>query len=116
MSVQYYMDVHVPEAVSLQLRARGIDVLTAIEDDARQLTDAEILQRAHRYGRIVVTQDIRFRALAESWLKEGLAFSGLIFAHQLRITVGQFVSDLHLIAEVSTSEEWRNTVEHLPLR
>jgi predicted nuclease of predicted toxin-antitoxin system len=115
MPIQFYMDVHVPEAVAFQLRARGVDVLTAIEDNARQLTDAEILQRAHDLGRVVVTQNIRFRALAEAWQKKGRPFSGLVFAHQLRITIGQFVSDLSLIAEVTTPEEWRNTVEHLPL-
>ncbi len=115
MPIQFYMDVHVPEAVTLQLRARGVDVLTAIEDNARQLTDAEILQRAHDLGRVVVTQDIRFRALAEAWQKKGRPFSGLVFSHQLRITIGQFVSDLGLIAEATAPEEWPNTVEYLPL-
>jgi len=30
MSVSFYMDVHVPRAVTNQLRRRGVDVLTAI--------------------------------------------------------------------------------------
>ena len=32
MTRALYMDVHVPFAVTLQLRQRGVDVLTAIED------------------------------------------------------------------------------------
>jgi hypothetical protein len=33
------MDVHVPRAVTLALRLRGIDVLTAQDDTADQLDD-----------------------------------------------------------------------------
>ncbi len=32
MPVPLYMDVHVPQAITDQLRRRGVDVLTAIED------------------------------------------------------------------------------------
>ncbi len=34
MAVGLYMDVHVPQAITDQLRRRGVDVLTAIEDAA----------------------------------------------------------------------------------
>lgn len=33
MPVPLYMDGHVPQAITEQLRRRGIDVLTATEDD-----------------------------------------------------------------------------------
>lgn len=32
MSVAFYMDEHVPRAISVGLRLRGVDVLTAQED------------------------------------------------------------------------------------
>ena len=35
-----YLDVHVPAAISYQLRRLGMDVLTAQEDDATELSDA----------------------------------------------------------------------------
>lgn len=35
MAVGLYMDVHVPEAISEQLRRRGVDVVTAIDDGYR---------------------------------------------------------------------------------
>jgi hypothetical protein len=44
------MDVHVPRAMTERLRLRGIDVLTAQEDDARALTDPELLDRAAAHG------------------------------------------------------------------
>ena len=35
MSVAFYMDEHVPKPITLALRIRGVDVLTAQEDDRR---------------------------------------------------------------------------------
>src|SRR5207249_4920584 len=46
LSLAFYMDAHVPRAVTLALRLRSIDVLTAQEDGAAQLDDDRLLQRA----------------------------------------------------------------------
>jgi hypothetical protein len=37
------MDVHVPQSITDQLRRRGVDVLTAIEDDSAELLDQRLL-------------------------------------------------------------------------
>ncbi len=39
MTVKLYMDHNVPSAITAGLRMRGVDVLTAYEDDAHQLDD-----------------------------------------------------------------------------
>ena len=114
MNVRYYMDVHVPVSITEQLIRRDVDVLTAIEDDARQLSDAELLERARELGRVVFTQDVGFKALAERWLRQERPFAGLLFGHQMGASIGQFVRDLELIAKASTEDEWGNTIEHLP--
>ncbi len=57
MSVAFYMDVHVPRAVTIGLRLRGIDVLTAQADESAGLNDSALLKRATELGRILVTQD-----------------------------------------------------------
>lgn len=114
MTISLYMDVHIPQAITDQLRRRGVDVLTAIEDDSAELPDDELLERANELGRVLFTQDIRFKALAEDWQRQGRPFAGLIFGHQLGGTIGQFVKDLEIIALASESDEWFNTVEHLP--
>ncbi len=67
MSVAIYMDVHVPQAITDQLRRREVDVLTAIEDGCAELPDDELLKRTHSLVRLMFTQDIRFKALAEDW-------------------------------------------------
>lgn len=114
MTISLYMDVHVPQSITDQLRRRGVDVLTAIEDDSAELADDELLEHASSLGRVMFTQDIRFKALAEDWQRQGLSFAGLIFGHQLGGTIGQFVKDLELIALASEPDEWLNTVEYLP--
>ena len=114
MPVPLYMDVHVPEAITHQLRRRGVDVLTAIEDGRARAADNELLERARDLGRVLFTQDIRFKALAENCQREGRSFAGLLFGHQLAGTIGQYVNDLLLIAEASDAEDWVNVVEHLP--
>ena len=114
MAIALYMDVHVPQAITDQLRRRGIDVLTAIEDNSAELTDEALLEHASSLGRVLFTQDIRFKALAESWQLQEREFAGLIFGHQLGGTIGQFVKDLQLITLASEPEEWLNVVEYLP--
>jgi Domain of unknown function (DUF5615) len=99
--VQLYVDVHVPQAITDQLRRRSLDVLTAIEDDSSELLDDELLEHVRSLERVLFTQDIRFKAMAEDWQRQGKPFAGLIFGHQLGGTIGQYVKDLELIAQAS---------------
>lgn len=114
MPVTLYMDVHVPQAVTDQLRRRGVDVLTAIEDGSQQLPDDQLLDRAAALGRVIFTHDVRFRSLAEDWQRQNRSFNGLVFGHPLRATIGQFVRDLELIALATEQSEWLNRVEYIP--
>jgi len=116
MAVSLYMDVHVPRAITEQLRLRAVDVLTAIDDGSAELKDDQLLDRARIFERVLFTQDIRFKALAEDWQRQRRAFSGLIFGHQLQGTIGQYVKDLELIAKASDLPEWQNVVEYLPYK
>jgi len=114
MPANLYMDVHVPRAVTNQLRRRGVNVLTANEDGASLFGDENLLSRATQLHRVLVTQDIRFHVRATVWLAEAKPFSGLAFAHQLSITVGQFVRDLEIIAKASLDGECDNQIFRLP--
>ena len=116
MPVQLYFDVHVDKAIHDQLRLRGVDVLRAQDDEAAQMTDEELLLRATGLGRIIFTQDIRFKALAESWQRQGKTFSGLLFGNQLGVTAGTYVKDLELIAKATDPTEWINVIQHLPYK
>jgi hypothetical protein len=62
----------------------------------------------------VFTQDIRFKAMAEDWQRQGRPFHGLVFGHQRGATIGKYVADLELIAKATEPAEWLDVTEQLP--
>jgi predicted nuclease of predicted toxin-antitoxin system len=115
VSVPLYMDVHVRWAVTNGLRRSGVDVLTAQEDGNAHLPDSELLDRAQVLGRALFSQDSDMLEEASRRQLLNEKFSGVIYAHQLRITTGQTVRDLELIAKVYEPVDLENRVEYLPL-
>jgi hypothetical protein len=110
------MDVHVRRAVTDGLRLRGVDVLTAQEDGAGELTDPQLLSRATALGRILFSQDDDLLREAQQRQQSGDLFAGVIYAHQLNISIGQCIDDLELIAQLTVPEEWMNRLAYLPLK
>jgi len=55
----------------------------------------------------------RFRALAEEWQRDGRPFIGLLFGHQLRGTIGQYVEDLELVCLQAAAGEKTTDKEEL---
>ena len=98
MSVAFYFDHNVPLVVAIKLREKQIDVLTAIEDHSESHADDELLQRTVVLGRVLVTHDHDFLELAHKWQIAGRYFPGIIFSHPMRISIGDLVSELELVA------------------
>ena len=88
--------------------------MTAIEDGAAQLIDEELLERARTQARVMFTHDIRFKALAEDWQRQGRPFAGFVFGHQRGASLGKYVTDLELIAKATEPADWLSIVVHLP--
>lgn len=109
------MDHHVPRAVTNGLRLRGVDVLTAHEDGASELTDPELLDRATELDRVLFTQDDDLLVVATQRQRSEQTFSGVIYAHQLRISVGDCVRDLETVAKASEPEDISGQTLFLPL-
>jgi Domain of unknown function (DUF5615) len=116
MSIGLYMDVHVRRAVTIGLRLRGVDILTAQEDGAREFNDPRLLDRATELGRVLFTQDDDLLKEAARRQEAGEEFAGIIYGHQLTVAVGQCIEDLELIAQATEPEEWANLVAYLPLK
>lgn len=115
MSVKLYMDVHVRRAITDGLRRRGVDVLTAQEDGHSETPDPELLDRSRALGRVIFSQDDDMLREASRRQTHGDPFAGVIYCHQLRITTGQAVRDLELIAKVYEPADLEGRVEYLPL-
>jgi hypothetical protein len=109
------MDVHIPRAVTIGLRMRGVDVLTAQEDGSAKLDDARLLARASALGRILVSQDDDMLREAVRLQRLDTSFVGVVYARQMRVNIGQLVEDLTLIAQVCDASEWAGRIEYLPL-
>lgn len=114
MPVGLYADHHLPRSIVVGLRLRGVDVLTAQEDGRAEASDLSLLTRSVELGRVMVTQDQDFLVLADTWLAEGRRFAGIVFAHQLRVTIGQCVQDLELIGSLAEPTELEDQVVYLP--
>jgi hypothetical protein len=116
MSLRLMTDVHVRRQITIGLRLRGVDVLTAQEDHSDRLPDGPLLDRASELGRVLFSQDSDLLAEATTRQQAGIRFAGVIYAPQLAITVGQAVRDLELIAKVFDEADIANRVEFLPLK
>lgn len=110
------MDVHVRRAVTDGLLACGVDVITAQEDGAARFPDAKLLDRATELGRLLFSQDPDLLAEANLRQKSGKFFYGVIYGHQMRVSVGVCIRDLEILAKCCQPADLENRVEYLPLK
>lgn len=116
MGIKLYTDVHVRREITEGLRKRRGGVLTAQEDGAAELSDPILLDRSTSLGRVLFSQDDDLLSEAAQRQQTGGKFAGVIYAHQLNITIGQCIDDLELITTATEPEEWLDHVMYLPLR
>lgn len=109
------MDEHVHRAIVLGLRLREIDVITAQEDGRSGASDAALLDRATELKRAFFTQDDDLLAEAKHRQVSGIRFAGLIYTHQLWVTIGGCIRDLEIVAGAMSPDELTGTVVFLPL-
>ena len=109
------MDVHVRRAITEGLRLRGVDVITAQEDNSSLLKDPELLDRAWKLQRILFSQDADLLREANRRQQAGEQFVGVVYAHQLNITIAECITDLELISKSSNLDDCMNHVTFLPL-
>ena len=115
MAIAFYMDHHVPRAITVGLRLRGVDVLTAYEDEASELDDPALLDRTSELERVLFTQDDDLLIEATKRQRDGIPFYGVIYAHQLRVSIGTCIEDLDIIAKAGETGDLMNGVNFLPL-
>ncbi len=106
--IRFYMDEHVPKAVTEGLRRRGVDVVTVQDEGKASAPDREHIERATQEGRIIFTQDTDFLRLHD----EGVPHAGMVYASQ-QTPVGRIVRGLMLIHDVLTPQEMEEHVEFL---
>jgi hypothetical protein len=109
VDIKYHLDEHIDSAVAAGLRLRGVDVTTTIEQGLDGASDSRQLECARVQGRVLVTCDSDFIAMANS----GVPHAGIVFWTARHRRLGQVVLDLVLLSRVVTSEEMAGHVEFL---
>jgi predicted nuclease of predicted toxin-antitoxin system len=115
MPLGLYLDAHVPRAIAIGLRLRGVDVLTAQDDGAADLPDPALLDRASLAQRLLFTFDSDLLAEATLRQREGTPFAGVAYAHPMRVSIGRCISELETIAQALESSDMANQVVFIPL-
>lgn len=83
--IAFYMNQHIPRAITEGLRIRGVDVITAYEEGASEIGDPELMDRATELGRVL-----------------------------FRVSIGKCIHDLDIIAKAGEIEDVANRVQFLP--
>ena len=115
MTLALYSDENMARAIAIGLRVRGIDVLTAQEDNRRKTDDSILLDRAGALRRVMVSFDADMLAIGTQRQRDGVPFVGIIYAHPTRISVGKLLQELELIVTVGEPQDLENTIVYLPL-
>jgi predicted nuclease of predicted toxin-antitoxin system len=74
--VKFLLDENVEFRVALFLRQQGHDVAIVARAHPSSLDDDQVLKRARREGRVLITND---RVFGELIIRRGLAHAGVIF-------------------------------------
>ena len=106
--IRFYMDEHVSLAVTMGLRRRGANILTAQDSGMLRATDEEHLARAVAEGCVIFTQDSDFLRLHSA----GISHRGIAYAPQ-QTPVGQIVRGLMFIYDALEPDDMIKRVEIL---
>lgn len=107
--IRFLLDEHIDSAVANGLRRRGVDVLTIQDSDRRGLSDADQLAFAKLEGRVIVTFDSDFLAIAQRSKEHG----GIVWCPASKHSIGQLIMALMFVNAVLTSEDMQNHIEYL---
>ena len=115
MTIRLYFDEDsLRHALVNALRARGIDVQTALEAEMIERSDADHLEFATAQERVLCSFNVGdFYRLHTNYMAQHKAHTGIILARQQQYSVGEHMRRLlHLIAH-RTVVEMQNRVEFL---
>jgi predicted nuclease of predicted toxin-antitoxin system len=115
MALYYYFDVHVPMPIVTELRKRSANVLRAQDDNADELDDAFLLARAKELGRVLVSSDKDFLSEVHRRQREAVEFAGVIHYRPARVSLGQVIEDLELMAKLMEPQKIQNQLVYLPI-
>ncbi len=93
--LNFYFDTHIANAVSDQLRLRGVEVVRCEDVGMADASDLEHLEYATAKGLAVVSHDQDFLILDAQWQDKGRSHAGIFHIQPwLQGSTGQIVKEL----------------------
>ncbi|MCI0708604.1 MAG: DUF5615 family PIN-like protein [Chloroflexi bacterium] len=95
MALKLLADTHIAGQVSVQLRARGVDIvrLEELDDLGNDATDIQILEYAVTYQRAVLSLDNDFEALHFEYITQQKVHKGIFLGNKrLQGNIGTIVN------------------------
>jgi Domain of unknown function (DUF5615) len=111
VTLQLYFDEDtMDKGLVTALRARGADVLTALEADMIERQDDDHLKFATANGRVLYSFNVGDYCRLQA---EGRTHAGLILAQQQHYSAGEQMRRLLRLINTLTAEEMQNRIEFL---
>lgn len=96
------------------LRAKGIDVMSALEANMLGYTDEEQLDFATANHRVLCSFNIRdFHRIHAEYINSGKDHGGIILVRQQQFSVGEYIRRIQILLEQKSSAEMMNQIEFL---
>ena len=115
MAISLFLDEDsMDKALVLALRARGIDVITALDANMIAKSDEEQLGYATSQNRVLCSFNVSdFFRIHSKYLNSGIAHAGIVVSQQQQYSVGEMMRRLLRLISESTPEKMRNRIEFL---
>lgn len=115
MTPRFYFDEDsLDQALILALKARGLDIESALAAGMRRRSDRDQLAYATEQGRVLCSYNVGdFCRIHRDLMAGGGEHAGLILTQQHRFTIGEHLRRLLRLAAAFSAEEMRNRLEFL---
>jgi hypothetical protein len=115
VSIRLYIDEDsMSRALARALRARNVDVTTALEQDMIERSDSAHLDYETAQGRVLFSFNVGdFCRLHNEYLTQGKPHAGIIVSPQQRFSVGEQMRRLLRLSADRSAEQMYNNIEFL---
>jgi predicted nuclease of predicted toxin-antitoxin system len=107
--LRFHLDENVNDVIAEALRKKGIDVTTTPEKSMHAYDDTDQLAFAKSEGRVLITHDTDFLAIAA----KDFDHPGIIFCKMRGHSLGNLILEISSIYGSMTPEEMIGNVEYL---
>ena len=115
MQIRLYVDEDAMASELVRgLRARSIDVTTALDAGMSEQNDLAQLEHATQQGRVLYTFNVgHFCDLHAQYMAQGKSHTGIIVVSRQRYSVGEQLRRLLQVISMKSAEEMRNSLQFL---